>query len=289
MTTTTDRKPRRQLVLLGALGTLIVLAAAAVYFGDVWRGKSVPAQAQVVEAISDEQLMTVDRTRVFFGHQSVGENILDGVGAVYEAKQLTPPPIAQHSTAPGPDGGFIVHEFIGENEHPVSKIEAFDKALRGGLGEQVDVALMKLCFLDINTSTDVAALFSKYRDTISGLQRDYPNINFVHVTVPLTIDSTIKNRIKIKLGGNDRYGQGENVARERYNELMRAEYGEAVFDLAAIESTNPDGARQTLHYDGQPYYAMYKGYASDLAHLNAEGSEVAARAFLQAIANASPR
>ncbi len=282
-------KALRTVLVVGAVGCISALVAAAVIFNDVWREKPVRVDGKLVGEITTDQLATVDRTRVFFGHQSVGENILDGVPTVYEQAGMTGPPIEMGGTEPGPQGGFITHDFIGENEHPLLKIQDFDKTLRSGLGNKVDVAMMKLCFLDINTKTDVSALFEQYRDTISALERDFPDLRFVHMTVPLLTDSTIKNRIKIKLGGSDRYGQGENVMRERYNQLVRNEYGDRVFDIAAIESTAPDGTRNQLQYNGQPYHALYPGYASDIGHLNSAGSTLVATAFLQAIASASPR
>lgn len=250
-----------------------------------------PVQGALPATITADELNTVDRTRVFFGHQSVGENILDGVPAVYAAHDLAAPPIEQDGTRPGAEGGFISHAYLAENGRPLLKIENFDKALRGGLGQQVDVALMKLCFLDIHASTDVDAVFAQYRDTIAGLQRDFPNLTFVHATVPLTTDATFKQKLKLKLWGSpDGYGQPENVARERYNTLLRNEYaGGHIFDLAAIESTHPDGQRSALRYEGQQYFALYQGYASDLGHLNPAGSEVLASAFLQSVAQASPK
>ncbi len=269
---------------------LVIVLIAAVVTQDVWKGQSMPVEGEVVATVDDGQLAVVDRTRVFFGHQSVGENILGGVEVIYSRQGLIAPPIEEKGARPGPAGGFISHAYIGANEQPRLKIDDFARILRSGLGARVDVALMKFCFLDISTRTDVDALFTHYRDTIAELQRDYPAISFVHVTVPLTTDSGIKNRVKIMFGGSDRYGQGENVARHRYNELLRQHYGEdRVFDLAAIESTTPDGGRREFRYRDQPYYALHTGYASDLGHLNAEGSEIAASAFLRAVANASGR
>ena len=79
-----------------------------------------------------------------------------------------------------------------------------------------------------------------------------------------------------------------NVARERLNALIRGEYaGHHLFALAAIESTKPDGTRVSGRYDNQGYFALYDGYASDMGHLNAVGSKIAATAFLEAIAQAS--
>ena len=49
----------------------------------------------------------------------------------------------------GQDGGFVRHAFIGENGKPLLKIQDFDARMRSGIGEQVDVAMMKLCYVDI--------------------------------------------------------------------------------------------------------------------------------------------
>jgi hypothetical protein len=78
---------------------------------------------------------------------------------------------------------------------------------------------------------------------------------------------------------------------ERFNALMRGEYGgHHLFDLAAIESTKPDGTRVSGSYDNHGYFALYDGYAHGDGfgiHLNAGASIMAATAFLDAIAQAS--
>ena len=106
-------------------------------------------------------------------------------------------------TVPGraPDGGFIGHAFIGENEKPLLKIEDFDAKMRSGIGEQVDVAMMKLCYVDITSDTDVDALFATYRETIAALERDFPKVTFVHVTVPLMTEQGLLSKLKSRLTG----------------------------------------------------------------------------------------
>ena len=161
------------------------------------------------------------------------------------------------------------------------------------MGRQVDVALMKFCWGDIWSDTDVDALFARYRATMAALERDFPHVTFIHVTVPLATEpglfTELKTRLKTLLGRRDVRGQPANVARERLNALIRGEYaGRHLFDLAAIESTKPDGARVSGSYDNQGYFALYDGYASDMGdHLNAVGAKIAATAFLKAIAQAS--
>ena len=123
---------------------------------------------------------------------------------------------------------------------------------------------------------DVDALFARYRDTMGALERDFPNVTFIHVTAPLFTDAL-------------EWAKADDVAGERMNALFRGEYGgHHLFDIAAIVSTKPDGTRVSGSYDNHGYFALYDGYATDdFAHLNAGASMMAATAFLDAIAQAS--
>ena len=141
----------------------------------------------------------------------------------------------------GTDGGFIAEKSIGTNGNPTSKIADFDRIMRGGMGETVDVALMKFCYVDVTANTDVSSLFASYRDNLAGLQKDFPDVTFLHTTVPLTTDSS-----------------ADDAEREKLNGLMRGSYGGRVFDLAAAESTTPQGTKVS---------GLYTGYASDSGHL----------------------
>jgi hypothetical protein len=226
--------------------------------------------------VTASELAKVARTRVFFGHQSVGMNILEGVPGVFSASGVAAPPVKEGEAAPGAAGGFVTHAFIGENEKPLLKIDDFNAKLRAGVGTQVDVAMMKFCYVDVYANRDVDALFARYRDTMAGLERDFPNVTFIKVTVPLTT-----------LGSG---GQADNATRERLNALIRREYtGRHLFDLAAVESTAPDGTRAASPFEGQESFALFDGYAADEGHLNATGARRAASAWLKAIAEASPK
>lgn len=251
-----------------------------------------PIHGNVASAITAEDLTTVAHARVFFGHQSVGMNMLNAVPGIYADHGVSAPPIEQRSAEAASNGGFIAHQFIGENTKPLLKIEDFNRTMRDGMGRRVDIALMKFCSLDITSSTDVDAIFARYRDTMAALERDFPSVTFIHVTVPLSTEpnllSRLKTLVKKLLGRSDPFRQEDNVARERLNALIRREYGgRHLFDLAAIESTKPDDTRVSGRYENQEYFALYDGYASDRLHLNAVGSTVAATAFLEAIAEAS--
>jgi hypothetical protein len=284
---------RRRVAAVVAVVALVL--AVTVVVGDPWsKEKSITTQSNVASAITTANLTAVARTRVFFGYQSVGMNVLDAVPAVYADHGVSAPPVEQGRAEPGPDGGFIAYKSIDEGVIDAGKtaLVDFDRAMRAGMGRQVDVALMNLCWGDVFSDTDVDALFARYRDTMAALERDFPNVTFIHVTVPLItepgLSTELKTWVKTLIGRRDLRGKPANVTRERLNALIRREYaGRHLFDLAAIESTKPDGTRVSGHYDNQGYFALYDGYASGMTSLNAVGAKIAAAAFLEAIAQAS--
>ncbi|HEY6793298.1 MAG TPA: hypothetical protein VI248_01305 [Kineosporiaceae bacterium] len=274
---------------LSLVAAVLVVAAVVALGGWHHSDKGLP-MTSARDGVTADELARAGDARVFFGHQSVGMNLLDAVPGVYRAHGLTAPPVTEGTPAPGGSGGVFVHRFIGRNEDPMSKIKDFDATVRAGLGHQVDVAMMKFCYIDITTSTDVDALFAVYRGTLDALQRDFPGVTFLAVTVPLTTEQGLLAQAKNWIRRSDRMSPAENVVRERLNTLIRQHYsGKHLFDLAALESTAPDGSRVTGTSGGQPYAALYDGYSSDGGHLDVTGAQVVATGWLRAVAAVSAR
>lgn len=240
--------------------------------------------------VSAEDLVELSEASVFFAHQSVGRNVLDGVPAVYGEHDLPALPVAEIAAGDGTGAG-ISHLRIGTNGDPLGKIQAFDAMVRGGLGDQIDVAVLKLCYSDIRQGHDIDEVFAAYRDTLAALQRDYPDVTFVAATVPLNVKRDTVATLKGWLGRGDKYGPEHNVLREELNALIREEYAGSglLFDIAAIESTAPGGDRITGRHDGKVYYALDRAYASDHGHLNAVGAQAVAEGFLAVLAEAASR
>jgi hypothetical protein len=276
----------RRTVVGAALAVLAVGGALTYVTTEDEKERAVVGEGRMT-AVTPDQLRAAARARVFFGHQSVGRNLLDAVPAVYAAHGVPAPPLVDVPGTDGRSGGFLADAYLGENTKPLLKLRDFDAAIRGGLGEHLDVALMKFCYLDVDRDTDVPALFGAYRRTLEALRRDYPDVTFLHVTTPLTTGPTFMQRFKGLLGRPT--SEPDNAARERYNQLLRAEYGDRLFDLAAIESTTPDGARVGGELHGRPFSALYDGYASDSGHLDARAAAGAAGVLLAAIATAAGR
>lgn len=217
--------------------------------------------------------------RIYFGHNSVGADILRGVARLRSASPGIVPPLVDFS-GPLTESG-LTHGLIGENTRPLTKLEGFKRALAGGVGTSADWAMFKFCYVDLTAGSDADALFASYRQAMAELRRTWP-VTFIHVTMPLTSPQTgPKAWVKTLLGKNLR-GFADNASRQRFNDLMRAEYRgrEPLFDLAAVQSSRPDGSRVLVEHDGRRVEALNPAFTDDGGHLNDAGAEFVASHFL---------
>jgi hypothetical protein len=217
--------------------------------------------------------------RVFFAHQSVGANILDGVRAI--APQVS----IQRGETP-PTGPGIVETLVGRNGDPEGKLEHFARAMTAMHGG-VDVAILKFCYVDFSASTNITRVQQRYRETLARLKSDHPGTRFVHVTVPLTITQRGPKALVKRALGRPIFGETENPVRSDFNDWLRRTYaGEPLFDLAAVESRTPDGEPVTFTVSGRTYPMLYPGYSDDGQHLARGGREIVAAQFLAEIERA---
>lgn len=288
------RRLRPRGVLIAAAIAVVAIGSALAYV--LLRPISSVARVEQfdVPQASPEQLERVAGLRVFVAHQSVGRDLLAAVPDVYRSAGVAPPGVSESTPAAVAAEPGIVHVFIGENGDPLGKIAAFDGAIRSGLGDVVDVAMLKFCYSDFHAGDDVETVFATYRDTLAALERDYPGVVFVHATTSVTAEGTTgeraKDRIKPLLGRSKYWpSPSHNVARARYNALVRAEYAASgrLFDLAAVQATSPNGERELREYHGSLYDALRRAMARDYGHMTSAGSEFVARALLATLADAA--
>ena len=227
--------------------------------------------------------------RVFFGHQSVGGNIMDGIADLERERQSLRLRIVSLDKASIEDGGFFAHAPVGRNGDPASKTDEFARLLDDGLATRVDIAFHKYCYADISEDTDVAPIFRHYLQTMARLRVAHPNVTFVHVTTPLvTVQSGPKALAKMILGRAPG-GYQSNRRREQFNDLMRKQYTgrEPLFDLAAIESSAPDGTKVSTVFKGSSTRTLFPRYASDAGHLNEFGRRRTAEELVVLLAGLS--
>lgn len=224
------------------------------------------------------QLEMVSSKRVLFAHQSVGMNVLAGLEVLAKEEGVS---LAVKELSPGaPLAPGLTHFFVGENERPEGKLEHFAATLEKTPG--VELALLKLCYVDFSPDTDVAALFAKYQATHDALKAKFPSVEFVHVTAPLTVVQSGFKAFAKRLTGSAPWGARENVKRHQFNELVRKTYGSArLFDLAAVESNGTDAC--TFERDGKTWPCLRSSWTDDGGHLNSKGQREVARAFVDAL------
>ena len=226
--------------------------------------------------ISSEQWSALAQRTIYFGHQSVGGDIVQGIREI----------LAQHPEIPfrfadNRNDSRGLHEFlIGENGNPASKNSSFLVVTAGALAPR-PVLMFKYCWVDVGNNTDVEAMFRAYRDTVTELHARHPDATVVHVTMPLTdVEPRLRYLIRRLRGSATKLDQ--NARRNRFNELLRSEFGgqEPVFDLAGLESTHVDGSPAYANYTGTRVYYLAPEWTTDGGHLNPAGRRRVAEQLL---------
>jgi hypothetical protein len=213
------------------------------------------------------QLAALSTRRVFFGHQSVGWNIVGGLQGLLDANGGAEPTITHTATPAAVTAGTFAHYEIAANEHPDQKIANFGALLSGELGAAVDVAFLKFCFVDFQVQSDAQldALFAAYQQMVHDVRAAHPGLKLVHLTVPLSPQD-----------------DPNNARRERFSDRLRAAYGGDVFDLARLESADPTTGAPIRGANGPMLYSGWK--EDDSGHLNPTGSQAVARALVAFLA-----
>ncbi len=276
--------PRRPTLALLPAVVAGLLACESTDMSKVEDFPTPPAERPLAE-LPDSALARLAARVVLFGHQSVGANLLEGIrelGARDPRVALRVTPLRE---AGAMTGGVLLETLIGDNGQPARKTDDFLAALGTPAGQQATLALHKYCYLDFGPETDPAAVFANYREKMAALRAGRPGLVLVHVTAPLTARETGPKALLKRLLGKTTQDD-LNARRAAYNALLRAEYAgkEPVFDLAAYESTGPDGTRAGVLRDGKAVPALAPGWTDDGGHLNAAGRQRIAEQFLAFLA-----
>ena len=228
--------------------------------------------------------------KIYFGHRSVGNNIIDGIKDVMKEYNEIRLDIVETTDPSDLGSALFAHSKVGKNGDPNSKIDAFARLMEQTIGGKADIAFFKFCFADIKAKMDIYKVFADYKSTMLLLKNKYPKTTFVHFTVPLvTTKATWKTWIKKLIKKEFIWEYDHNVARNKYNELVRKEYdgNEPVFDLAKIESAYSDGKRSSFTRTGKTYFSLAPNYSHDGGHLNEVGRKIVAEQLLILLANLS--
>ena len=210
--------------------------------------------SQSDEPVTVTMLQKVAHKKIYFGHQSVGLNIIDGIQDILKDHQGVELKIVKTTDPHALNSPVFAHSMIGENEDPVSKINDFVRSIDAGIGGKAEIAFFKFCYVDITRNTDVEKVFGAYKSALQRLKDTYPHTKFVYLTAPLSVSvPSLTGWIKGMLGRED-----NNIKKHAFNAMLRREYGgsDLLFDVAAIESTYPDGRKASFTSGGTTYDSL---------------------------------
>jgi hypothetical protein len=244
-----------------------------------------PPRTGVTDGPAHSRWIRLAERTFYFGHQSVGNDIVAGLEGLTEQHALGIR-FVQTRTPAAVAGPAFVHFLAGGNADPASKNAALVQVLDARPAADRGIALLKYCYADVHAASDVRRLFDEYRAMAATIRSRHPDVTVVHTTVPLTtVESETKARVKRLLGRGT--VRAAAAARQRYNELVRDAFRgrEPLFDIAAVEAGECRGARANFSYEGRAVETLVPGYTYDGGHLNSSGRAVVARALLDVLAD----
>lgn len=220
---------------------------------------------------------------MFFGHQSVGSDILEGIKDDFPDLPI----IDIEGNPRGEPSTGLFHARIGKNGDALSKLDSFCEYVlspRHGY----DLAVMKLCYADINRNSDINETLSQYMSMTKRLQIEIPMTKLIHTTVPLRVIRLGARSFLRKWTGRRVNAIDDNSARHLFNQSLRQHFvpPHRIFDLARIESTTPTGNPCNIKYFGGSVPSLFPAYSTDGGHLNALGKSIFAREFVSMLQSA---
>lgn len=240
-----------------------------------------------IKKVTPKKWNQLSEQRIYFGHQSVGYNMIDGIEMILKEN-----PNIKLNIKKGKEPNLFLspvfaHDNNGSNRDPKLKIDDFTKTMESGLGDKVDMAGFKFCYVDIEDGSDVKELFNHYKKKMNEISLKYPKVKFIYFTCPIkSLQSGPKVMIK-KLLRKD-IGIKDNIARNIFNDLLRKEYkDQLIFDIAKLESTYADGKREYTEVNSQKVFTMIPAYTNDGGHLSKKGKVKVGSELLIFLANIS--
>lgn len=222
---------------------------------------------------------------IYFGHQSVGRDLIAGIkrlnndGAIGLSLIQTDDPTCL-------TGPAFVHFLAGTNRDYASKNAALLRLLNTRNHADGAIVLLKYCYVDMRDDLSPYTIFAAYCEMTETIQLEYPDVTVVHATMPLTtVESAFQARAS-QIMGRPTLRQA-SIARHRYNELLRAEFvgNQPIFDLARVEATRPDGTVAMFMSQGSAIETLAPENTYDGGHLTPQCQLAAAEALLDVLAD----
>ena len=264
-----DKLKKKYFILTGLFICICALLLIGLFYITGGEMETIDLKVLNSNDLSKAHIESFKNKRILFGHQSVGANIIKGLNEISDTFK-----IVDLEGKPTSEEPALIHFRVGKNGSPTSKIDHFLKIVMQN--NKTEIAILKLCYADINNDTNIYEVFNYYKNEMIKLQNNSPNIKIIHSTIPLFRNSGgIKAKIK------HLFKFDKNINRNKFNAMMRKEYNKDIlFDLALFQSTYPDGVRNKA---GNKNYSLINEYTDDGGHLNKKGRDVIASNFIDFI------
>jgi len=237
---------------------------------------------KTIKDVPQQKWERLAEKKIFFAHQSVGFNIIEGIKDVMEEYPQVKIKVLEGTKTSGLKFGGFLHAKVGKNRNPSSKIVEFQKVIEQSSVGDIEVAMLKFCYVDVDRQTDVMELLENYRIAVRNIQGKHPGLKIIHFTMPLrTQEMSWKTKVKLLIG-KEAWEVMDNVQRNEFNKILLSEYygKEPVFDIARFEATNMEGSLTSFKYKGKEYLALNHFFSSDGGHLNKLGRKMIAEKLL---------
>ncbi len=201
------------------------------------------ADLSILDEVEKSCWTNIASKRVYFAHQHRGEELVLGLQDILASHPSIGLHVRAQSSFTAGEQLFakpaFVHGPAGADGEPERKIDRFVAFLRSGEGTHVDLAVLDFSMNDFDRSTDPEKLFEHHQKAIETLERERPTLQVFAATVPLACpEQGVRERMRRMMGTT---GNIANAVRGRFNDLIRAEFGnERTIDFAHAESERPD-------------------------------------------------
>ncbi|MBN1952328.1 MAG: hypothetical protein JW801_14100 [Bacteroidales bacterium] len=232
--------------------------------------------SKTLKQIPDSLLKSLSGKKIFFGHQSVGYEIIGGVSQLmkdYPDLQLN---IVETRDTSDFNQAVFAHSRIGKNRHPELKILDFCSIMNGGMAQKADIVFFKFCFVDVDRNTDIERIFNEYIAKTREIQNLNPDLKIIHLTVPVRVKPDgfkgFLNRVLLR---------DHNINRNNFNNMLRKHFPpQDLFDLALYESRSVNKERISYKMWGTQVFSLDPDITYDGGHLNDKGARYIAEKLL---------
>ncbi len=279
--------------VLSAFTIILIIAGFMMYMTKIKVIKDVNTMSlKAIEDVPVESWAKLAEMKIFFGHKSVGYNIIDGIKDIIEVHDYIRLNIVETANPAEFDGPIFAHAQIGTNVDPGSKMVDFMTKLDSGLGSKLDIAFMKLCYVDVMRDSEPENILDDYKMMLEDMKSHYPNIVFLNITVPVCsvpkdLKSNLKESIKLLIGRP--CFLDDNIKRHHYNTILKESFSETenIFDLAFIETIGMGNLKCYVNKRKEKVPVMASEYTDDGGHLNEMGRRKVAEQLLIMLAELS--